>query len=317
MVKYIFKRLGLLVLTLLLVSAAAFAAFSVIPGDPASAMLGTEATDEQLSALRAQLGLDAPVYRRYARFLRGLFTGDLGVSYNYSMPVAQLLAPRVGVTLALTALALVLMLLLALPLGLLCARLRGTWLDRALTVLNQVLMSVPGFLLGIALTYLFGLCLRVFVPNDFPRAGAGVWEYARYLLFPALAVALPKSAMAVKLLRTGVLGELEADYVRTARSRGCTEGRVLRRHVLRNAMIPVVSFLASAVGDMIAGSIVVEQVFGVPGLGQLLVSSIGNRDYPVVQAIVVLLAAAVVVSNFSADLLYRALDPRLRQEAAQ
>lgn len=317
MALYILKRLGLLALTLLLVSAAAFIAFSIIPGDPTDAVLGTEATPEQVAALRAQLGLDEPLLSRYFRFLGGLVRGDLGISYNFSVPVAQLLAARVGVTLTLAALAMALIAVLSFPLGLLSARLASTWAGRALTAAGQVVMSVPAFLTGIALTYGCGLCLHLFVPGAFVPAGEDFGAYIRYLLFPALAVALPKAAMTGKLLRAGVLAEQREGYVRTARSRGCSESRILWRHVLRNAMIGVVSFLASTMGDIVAGSIVVEQVFSVPGVGQMLVASIGNRDYPVVQAIVVLAAAVVVICNFTADILYRAIDPRLRQEAAK
>ncbi len=312
MAKSLAKRFFMLVLTLLLVTVLAFAAFSIIPGDPTSAILGVEATEEQIAALRARLGLDLPLWQRYGQWVMGFFTGNLGDSYNFSMPVAELLAPRITVTLTLAALAMAMTIGISLPMGILAARFSGSPLDRALTLSNQVVMSVPGFLMGIGLTYVFGLLLHWFVPGNFVAPEQNAGEYVRYLLFPALAVALPKSAMTIKLLRSSILGELGSDYVRTAYSKGNTAMGVLWRHVLRNAMIPVVTFLAMAVADIVAGSIVVEQVFAVPGLGQMLISSIGNRDYPVVQAIVVLLAAVVVLCNYGADLLYRVMDPRLR-----
>ena len=309
------KRLGLLLLTLLLVTVFAFVAFSIIPGDPTDSILGLEATDAQIAALRAQLGLDLPLWQRYLTWLGGVLTGDFGSSYNYDMPVAQLLAPLIPVTLTLAAIAFLLILTISLPLGILAARHSGGVIDRALTVLNQITMSVPNFILGIGLTYLFSLVLHWFTLGSFSSgAEQGLGAYLWYLLFPALAVALPKSAMVVKMLRGSILDELGQDYVRTAYSKGNTASSTLWRHVLRNAMIPVVTFLALTVADIVAGSIVVEQVFAIAGVGQMLVTSISNRDYPVVQAIVVMIGVVVVVCNFAADLLYRVMDPRLRED---
>ena len=304
------KRLGLLIGTLLLVSVLAFTAFSVIPGDPTDAVLGIEATDEQIAAFRAQMGLDLPVWQRYWSWLSAFVTGDFGRSFKFDMPVAKLVADRVQVTLLLAGVAFALIAAISLPLGLLAARRPGGVVDRIITVLTQIPMSVPNFVLGIALMYFFALVLKWFQPEYVPLE-QGLWPHLRFLVFPALAIALPKSAMTVKLLRGSILGELDQDYIRTAYSKGNSRAAVLRRHVLRNAMIPVVTFLAMAIGDIMAGSIVIEQVFGIPGLGRILISSIGNRDYPVVQAVVVLLAAVVVGCNFLADLLYRVMDPRI------
>ncbi len=304
------KRLGLLIGTLLLVSVLAFTAFYVIPGDPTDAVLGIEATDEQIAAFRAQMGLDLPVWQRYWSWLSAFVTGDFGRSFKFDMPVAKLVADRVQVTLLLAGVAFALIAAISLPLGLLAARRPGGVVDRIITVLTQITMSVPNFVLGIALMYFFALVLKWFQPEYVPLE-QGLGPHLRFLVFPALAIALPKSAMTVKLLRGSILGELDQDYIRTAYSKGNSRAAVLRRHVLRNAMIPVVTFLAMAIGDIMAGSIVIEQVFGIPGLGRILISSIGNRDYPVVQAVVVLLAAVVVGCNFLADLLYRVMDPRI------
>ena len=306
------KRLAILIGTLLLVTVLAFLAFSVIPADPTLSILGAEATDEQIAVLRAQLGLDLPVYVRYWNWLSAFVTGDFGRSYHYNMTVAELLGPRIGVTLTLALMAFVLILIIAVPLGLLCAWKQGGWLDRALTVLNQINMAIPNFVLGIVLVYLFGLLLHLFQPNGFVYPSESVGRYLWFMFFPALSVALPKAAMTVKMLRGSILSEGREDYIRTAYSKGNSTGSVLRRHVLRNAMIPTVTFIALTVADIVAGSIVVEQVFAVPGMGLMLISSIGSRDYPVVQAIVVIIAAAVVLCNFLADILYRVMDPRLR-----
>lgn len=313
MAKALMKRFALLIITLILTTLLAFLAFSVIPGDPTSSILGVEATEEQIAALRAQFGLDAPVWQRYLRWVGNFLRGDFGQSYAFSVPVGELLAPRAAVTLSLSAMAMVLIVVISVPVGILSARFAGGKVDRVLTVGNQVVMSIPNFLLGIALTYVFGLVLKWFTPGLYTPPEDGLWQFLKYLFFPALSIALPKSAMTVRLLRSGILSELRSDYVRTAYSRGCSKSAVLWRHVLRNAMIPVITFLAMAAADMIAGSVVAEQVFAMPGLGQMLVRSIGNRDYPVVQAIVVLLAAAVVLCNFLGDLLYRVVDPRLRR----
>ena len=310
--KTILKRLGLLLLTLVLVTALAFLAFSIVPGDPTSSIVGVDATEEQIATVRAQLGLDLPIWQRYLNWVGSFVTGDFGRSYNFEMPVADLLAPRIGVTLTLAAIAFVLIVAVSLPLGILAARHQGGVIDRVLTVLNQITMSIPGFLVGIALTYIFGLVLKWFTPGAYAPPGQGVGQYLWYLFFPAMAVALPKAAMTVKMLRGSVLSEMGADYIRTAYSKGNTMTSALWRHVLRNAMIPVVTFLAMTMADIVAGSIVVEQVFAIPGLGQMLISSIGNRDYPVVQVVVVIIASVVVLCNFAADLLYRVMDPRLR-----
>ena len=312
MLKTVFKRLLLLVVTLLLVTVLAFVAFSIIPGDPTDAILGLNATEEQVAALRAQLGLDLPLLQRYGNWVTDFVQGDFGVSYNFDMPVADLLSSRIAPTLTLALLSFVLIVAFSIPLGLLAARYAGGVIDRVLTVLNQICMSIPNFVVGIGLVFLFGLMLKLFQPGAYVAPTEDLGRYLCYMFFPALAVALPKSAMTVKMLRSSVLSEMNADYIRTAYSKGNSKSSALWRHVLRNAMIPVVTFLATTIAELVAGSIVVEQVFTVPGLGQMLVSSIGNRDYPVVQAIIVLVAALVVLCNFLADVLYRVMDPRLK-----
>ena len=214
--KHLLKRLILLIVTLLLVTVLAFVAFSIIPGDPTDAILGLNATEAQVAALRQQLGLDDPLPVRYWRWLSGFVRGDLGTSYNFDMPVSVLLTPCVTPTLTLALISLVLIIALAIPLGLLAARYAGGALDRILTVLNQVMMSIPNFVIGIGLVFLFGLVLRIFQPGAYVSPEQGLGAYLWFMLFPSLAVALPKSAMTVKMLRSSVLSELQADYVRTA-----------------------------------------------------------------------------------------------------
>ena len=309
--KYAVKKLGMMLLTMLIVSFLAFLAFQVIPGDPTNTILGTDATPEQVEALRAQLGLDRPFFVRYFDWLLSFICGDFGTSYSYSMAVADMLSGKLGVTLLLAALSFALTVLMSIPVGILSAD-RGGWLDKTLAVTGQVTMAIPPFFIGILLTYLFGLILHWFTPGEFIAPSVDFWASAGYLIFPAAAVALPRIAMTVKMLRSGILGELNKDYVRTAHSRGNDRSAILYRHVLRNAVVPTVAFLAMTIADIVAGSVVIEQVFAIPGMGRLLFSSISNRDYPVVQAVIVLMAFWVVLINFIADMINQRLDPRLR-----
>ena len=311
--RYTAKKLATMLLTMVIVSFLTFVAFSLLSGDAATRLLGTEATPEKLEALRLELGLNDPLPVRYVHWLLDALRGDLGVSYSYRLPVTELIAQRLGPTLTLTALAFVLIVLISIPLGVLSAKYAGGWLDRVLTVANQIVMAVPPFFTGILFTYLFGLVLHFFIAGAFPTGGVG--SYIGYLFFPALAVALPRIAMTVKLLRTSILDEAQRDYVRTSMSRGRSRSGILYRHVLKNTLVPLVNFLAMTVADLLAGSVVIEQVFAVPGLGRLLLTSIDGRDEPVARAIVVLLAFAVILCNLLADLLARRIDPRLTSGA--
>ena len=309
--KYAAKKIGLMLLTMVIVSFLAFLAFQVIPGDPAVKLLGTEATPERIAALRAEMGLDRPFLERYVQWVLGALRGDFGTSYSYKMPVSSMLAGKLPVTGLLTGMSFVLILAFSIPLGIFTARHAGGRLDRAMTAVNQALMAIPAFVTGILLTYVFGLILRLFTPGNYISYRESVSGFLGYMIFPAVAVAVPKIAMTVKLLRGSLLSELHSDYVRTAYSKGNTKKSVLYRHVLRNALIPVLTFLAMTIADIVAGSIIIEQVFAVPGMGRMLLQSISARDYPVVQAIIVIIAFVVVLANFAADLIYQVVDPRI------
>ncbi|MBQ9349005.1 MAG: ABC transporter permease [Oscillibacter sp.] len=305
------RRLGSLLFTMLAVTFLAFAAFTMISGSPAQAMLGMEATPERVAALEAELGLNRPLPVRYGEWLAGFFTGNLGVSLSYRQEVGQLLGGKAAVTLLLSGISFALIVAASIPLALLSARFAGGPLDGLHTALNQFCMAVPPFFTGIVLSWFFGLTLRLFQPGAFPgldQFGAAV----QYLFFAAVCIAIPRTAMTVRMLRGTILHELEKDYVRTALARGNSLGGVLWRHVLKNALCPTVTFLAQTMAEIVAGGIVVEQVFAIPGLGRMLVVSIANRDYPVVQAIVVILAFWVVLSATVADLVNAWIDPRLR-----
>ena len=290
----------------------AFMAFQLIPGDPTTKLLGTDYTPERAEALREELGLNRNVLVRYGEWLAGFVTGDLGVSYSYNMPVDQVMAGKGAVTAGLSLMAWCFIIVISIPLGIVLARYQGGPLDRVFVAVNQVFMAIPPFFLGILFTYIFGLVLRLFVPGGFISPGQSFGGFLGYLIFPALAIAIPKAARVTKLLRSTILNQMGLDYVRTAYSRGNSRWNVIRSHVLRNAILPVVTYIAMTLADIVAGSIIVEQVFALPGLGRLLVASIGNRDYPVVQCIVVIIAFVVVFMNYLADVVTQYIDPRVR-----
>lgn len=310
--RYLLKKVGIFILTLLVISILIFVAFQIIPGDPTARMLGTQATPEKVAELRTQLGLDSPGIIRYFRWLLGFVKGDYGNSYTYNMPVRELLTGKLAITSALTLMSFLMVILFSFPIGILRARFAHSLPDRISMVLNQLIMSIPPFFIGIIFTYVFGLILKFFTPGKFIPYSESSYGFWQFLFFPALAIALPKSAMVVKLFRSSMVREMSEDYVRTAYSRGNSRWQVLRRHVMRNAIIPVITFLAVTLVDIIAGSIIIEQVFAIPGMGRLLLSSIIGRDLPVVQTIVMIIAIAVITINYLADISYKYIDPRIR-----
>ncbi len=312
--KYFAKKLAGLAATLLVVSFLVFAAFAVIPGDPATSMLGTQATPEKVAALREEMGLNEPLLVRFGSWAFHFIQGDFGTSYSYRMPVTAMIGEKIPVTLTLTVMSFLIMVLISIPLGITCAHHAGGRLDRFIMVVNQIIMAVPPFFSGILITLVFGLILHLFTPGGYVSYTVNFYKFAGYLFFPATAIALPKAAMAVKLLRTSVLSEMKLDYVRTAYSRGNRTKAVLYHHVLKNALIPVVTFLGMALADMVAGSIIIEQVFNIPGLGRILLTSISNRDYPVVQAVIVCIAFLVIFINFLVDIIYKVIDPRITMD---
>lgn len=310
--KQIFKKLASMLITLLIVSFLVFLAFDLIPGDAATSQLGTQATPERVEALREEMGLNRPFLVRYGTWLADFVRGDMGTSYQYSQPVTNMLAGKLPITITLIVISFVMIVAVSIPMGLYTAKHQGGVIDKIIMVSNQILMAIPPFFSGMIITFIFGILLKWFVPGGFVSYTKDWGAFLSYMIFPSVAVALPKIAMTVKLLRTSVLEEAGKDYVRTAYSRGNNTTSVLYKHVLKNALIPVITFLGMALSDMIAGSIIIEQVFNIPGLGRILLTSISNRDYPVVEAIIMLIAFLVVASNFLVDVLYRVFDPRMR-----
>ncbi len=309
--KYIIKKLGLMIATLLVVSICLFLAFSVIPGDPALRMLGTEASPELVEQTRRQMGLLDPLPVRYFRWFSNFVRGDFGTSFYYKTPVAGMILSKTPITLTMAAMAFLITILVSIPLGIFTAKHEGGKLDRLISVINQIIMSVPAFFSGILITFIFGMILKLFTPGGFVNYTSDVGRFVGYLFFPSVAIALPKISMTVKMLRGSLIDESLKDYARTAYSRGTNTNGVLYRHILKNAIIPVITFLGMTLADMVAGSIVIEQVFSIPGISRILMSSISNRDYPVVEAIIMGMAMIVIIVNFMVDVIYRIVDPRI------
>lgn len=318
--KYIGKKIVTLIMTLFLVSVAAFLAFQVIPGDVVTSILGTEATPEREEQLREKLGFNKSPVWRYADWAGAVLHGDFGVSYRYSknmnemMPVKELIGDKLPVTLWLAVISMVLIVLVSIPLGVLWARSRNPILDGLLGVITQITMAIPAFFLGILVTFVFGIVLRFFTPGAYVSYQDNFRGFLRYLIFPAVSIALPRIAMTARFLRNSMLTELKADYVRTAKSKGCSRRRIVYGHVLRNAMMPVLTFLGMMIAETLAGSIVVEQVFGLPGIGRLLISSVSTRDFPVVEILILYITFVVIFVYFLVDILYRVLDPRISEK---
>ena len=309
--KYIARKFVSLLITLFIVSVLAFFAFQIIPGDPAAVQLGIHATAESLEALREEMGLNRPAVLRYFDWMGRFLSGDMGHSYIQGMPVGELMGDRLIITGTIMGMSFLLTVLIALPVGLLTGKKQWGLTHGFTTVVSQVVMAVPPLFLGILLTFVFGVVLRFFAPGDFVSFRESVTGYLAYLFFPALAIALPKSAMAIRLIRASIRDEMGKDYVRTAMSRGNGQRALLYRHVLPNIAVPVVTFLILTLTMMVTDSIVVEQIFSIPGAGRLLVSAIGNRDYPVVQALVMLVAAVIMGLYFLSDVICRMIDPRI------
>ena len=312
--KYVLKKFITMLITVLLVSLFVFLAFSLIPGDPAVAKLGTQATPEKVAALREQMGLNRPLIVRYVSWLKDFLFGNMGMSYSYSMSVKSMLADKFPITITLTILSFIFITIISIPLGLYITEHDGSVVSKIVDGINQILMAIPPFFSGMLITYFFGLILRLFKPGGFVSYTRDFGGFLYYLIFPAIAIALPKSAMTIRMLKSSILAEAKQDYVRTAYSRGNTTTAVMYKHVLKNAFIPVITFLGMTLSDIVAGSLIVEQVFSIPGLGRLLVTSISNRDYPVVQAIIVMIVVIVVVINLLVDIAYRVIDPRIEEE---
>ncbi|WP_313349858.1 ABC transporter permease [Paracoccus sp. (in: a-proteobacteria)] len=312
MLRYVSRRLISLGLSLLVASALIFSVVELVPGDPASFMLGTGAQPETVAALRQQMGLDLPLPLRYLHWLGGVLSGDLGHSFTYKTPVAGMILDRMQVSLPLALMALALAVTIALPIGMYAAARRGRGGDTVVMGAMQVGIALPNFWFAMLLVLLFAVRLRWLPAGGFPG-----WDHPgaalKSLILPALALALPQAAILARVLRSALVETLGQDYIRTARAKGLSAGQVLSRHALRNALIPVLTILGMQFSFLLAGAIIIENVFYLPGLGRLIFQAITQRDLIVVQSAVLVLVAAVILITFLVDLSYALVDPRLRR----
>jgi peptide/nickel transport system permease protein len=310
--RYLFRRVVAVAATLFFVSVLVFVVVRVLPGDPAALIMGTEGSPEAAARLRSALGLDRPIARQYVDWLADALHGDLGTSIQYDVPVGRLIASRLPVTLPLTAMAAAIMILLALPLGVWAATRHRRAGDYVTMAVSQLGLAVPSFWSGLLLILLFSVRLGWVESGGFAGWAGGPWPGVRSLLLPAVALGAFQAAVLVRATRSAVLDVLREDYVRTARAKGLGERRVVGRHALRNAMMPILTVAGLQLGQLMAGSIVLESVFALPGLGRLALGAISARDLPVVQGVTVFVASAIVVINFLVDVAYGVFDPRVR-----
>lgn len=311
MARFLLRRLFGLVVTLVLAGAVIFAVLEVLPGDPAATMMGVSATPENVAALRRELGLDRPAPERLLTWLGGVFSGELGLSYTYRVPVAGLIAERLAVTLPLASLGLTMAVLIGVTLGTLAAARANSRTDLAVMGMTQLGLAIPNFWFGILLILLFAIGFGWFPAGGFPGWSEPL-AALRALLLPAVALALPQAASLARITRSTMLETLSEDYVRTARAKGLTRGQTLRRHALPNALIPVLTIVGLQASFLLAGTIVVENVFALPGLGRLLIQAIGGHDLILIRSLVLFYVATAILVNTLVDLAYGLADPRLR-----
>jgi peptide/nickel transport system permease protein len=307
--QYIARRLVQMIPVVFGITLILFFMLRLIPGDPASVMLGERATDAAVARINHELGLDRPIYIQYGYFLRDLATLNLGTSIRYQVPVATLLGQRLLVSLSVVGVTLVLTSVIAFPLGVLAALKKDSLIDNVVRSIFVVLMLMPSFWVGILLIIFFSVQLGLFPVSGY---GSGLLDNLHHLFLPALTIALAITPVLVRALRSSILDALSADYVRTARAKGLRESAVIIAHVLRNALIPAITLLGLSIGSLMGGTVILEKVFALPGAGALLIDSIGARDYPVVQAATMVFATMVILVNLLTDIVYSFLDPRVR-----
>ncbi|MYE37282.1 MAG: ABC transporter permease [Rhodobacteraceae bacterium] len=313
MLHYLLSRIISLLLSLAVASLVIFFVIELIPGDPASFMLGLNASPETVASLKAELGLDQTPLIRYFNWVSGLVVGDFGISYTYKVPISELVVDRIQVSLPLALYALLLSTAIAFPVGLIAASKRGGTADFGIMGFTQLGIAVPNFWFAMLLVLFFAINLRWFSAGGFSGWDAGFWYGIKSLTLPAIALALTQASILARVMRSALIDTLSQDYIRTARAKGLSQRRVLIKHALRNAMIPVLTILGLQFSFLLAGAIIIENVFFLPGLGRLIFQAIIQRDLIVVESVVMLMVFAVIVVNFLVDLTYAMVDPRLRR----
>jgi len=309
---YLLKRILAVIPVLLVVAIIVFLMLRLTPGDPASNLAGDAATSEDIAKLRVDLGLEEPLPVQFGIYISNLLRGDFGESYYYKRPVISMVADGVGPTLSLAFFTIVLACIIAVPLGTLAAYRQGTWLDRFVMGFSVVGFSVPVFVIGYVLIYIFSVKLSWFPVQGYQPLSEGVGGWAYRLILPSMALSVIFVALIARMTRTSVLEVLNEDYIRTARAKGLSQRRILLKHALRNAAVPIVTIIGIAIAILISGVVVTESVFAIPGLGLLTLDAIQGRDYPTVQALIVLFSVVYVGINLFIDLIYTLLDPRIR-----
>lgn len=313
MAQQVARRIGGFLAALLLASLVIFTAVEVLPGDSAQMILGTEARPDTIAALRHEMGLDQPVTQRYADWVAGFVQGDLGTSRTYSLSVSTLVAERLVVSVPLALAALAFAVGTGLSLGIFAALRRNSLIDHALMGLTQIGIAVPNFWFAMVLVLVFAVNLRIFPAGGFPGWAQGGFAAMSSLVLPTVALALPQAAILARIVRASLIETLHEDYMRTARAKGLSHGQAIRRHALRNAMIPVLTIMGLQLAFLLAGAIIIENVFALPGLGRLIFQAIQQRDRVVVMSIVLLLVGTIMLVNLALELIYLAVDPRLRK----
>lgn len=312
--KYYIRKLVGFVVTLLLVSIVTFAVFQILPGDPATVILGVDADPVQLQNLRESMGTDKPMIQRFLSWLGGVLSGDLGTSYRYNLPVSQLIADSLSATVSLAVFSLLLTAAIGLPVGIWLANHGKKAYAAPVTFMSQLGLSVPAFCVSIVLIEIFSVKLKWLPSMNFTPWSQSPIKCIQSLVLPSLAIAFGSSAVLIRYVRASVSQQQGEDYVRTARSKGAAKRRILNVHILRNSLIPVLTVFGMTVADVLGGSIIIENVFSLPGIGKLVATSISTRDLPLIQGLVLYLAVIVVVCNFIVDILYSVIDPRIRMK---
>lgn len=309
---YLLKRVLALFPVLLIVSLVVFMIIHITPGDPASIMLGEEASQEDIEKLREQLGLNLPIYQQYLNWSLGILKGDFGYSFFMDKPVLIAIFEQLGPTISLSILAEVLAIIIAIPLGIMAATKRGTKTDQSFMGLSLLGISVPSFLLGLFLILVFAVQLRLLPVAGYQPLSAGLWNHLKYLILPAIALGAMQAALIARMTRASMLEILNANFIKAARSKGVTDWDVTYKHALRNAFIPILTVIGQTFGSLIAGAAVTETIFNIPGIGQLIVNSVVRRDYSVIQGTVLFVTCSYLLINLLIDLLYGVIDPRVK-----
>lgn len=312
--RYLVKRIASLVPVLLVVAVVDFILIHLTPGDPAAVILGSQATEEELAKLREQLGLNLPIYIRFGQWIAGVLQGDLGWSIFMNMPVTQAIREHLGPTVSLTLLAEAIAILFAIPLGVMAANRRGTWMDQSFMMVALLGISLPSFWIGLNLILLFAVQLNWLPAAGYQPLSSGIVNHLKYLLLPAISLGIMQEALIARMTRSSMLEVLSQNYIRTAEAKGLKLRMVTYKHALRNAFIPILTVIGLSFATLIGGAVVTETVFNIPGIGKLIVNSVLRRDYEVIQGTVLMIAAAYVLINLLVDLLYAYIDPRVRYD---